>query len=277
MQSIERAIWFIETRFADEITLDEIAAVGGISRFHLSRSFATIAGLPVMAYVRGRRLTLAAHKLLAGAPDILAVALDVGYNSHEAFTRAFRDHFGQTPDQLRTHGIADPGLLVEPLRLDETLLVDLPRPRIEDAAPLRVAGFGERYTFSTNQGIPALWQKFMPYIGHMPGQRGNVTYGVAADFEEDCSFGYVAGVEVSPTAELDEGMAYIDIPAQRYAVFAHSGHISTMRRTAYSIWAQYFPSSELIPTGGPNFERYGAAHDPVTGYGMVEVWVPIAL
>jgi AraC family transcriptional regulator len=86
------------------------------------------------------------------------------------------------PDQLRTHGIADPGLLVEPLRLDETLLVDLPRPRIEDAAPLRIAGFGERYTFSTNQGIPALWQKFMPYIGHMPGQRGDVTYGVAARF-----------------------------------------------------------------------------------------------
>lgn len=275
MQFIERAIWFIETRFAEEITLDDIAEIGGVSRFHLARSFGTITGLPVMAYVRGRRLTLAAQKLLDGAPDILSVALDVGYSSHEAFTRAFRDHFGQTPEQLRADGIADPALLVEPLRIDETLLATLPEPRVVDGAPLRIAGFGERYTFATNHGIPALWQRFAPFVGNMPGQIGSTTYGVVADFEEDCSFGYLAGVEVSPSADLDEGMAYIDIPAQRYAVFAHQGHISTMRRTAYSIWAHYFPNSPLIPTGGPNFERYGTEHDPFTGNGLVEVWVPI--
>jgi AraC family transcriptional regulator len=276
MQFIERAIWFIETRFADEITLDDIAEVGGVSRFHLSRSFGTVTGLPVMSYVRGRRLTLAAQKLLDGAPDILTVALEVGYSSHEAFTRAFRDHFGQTPEQLRAHGVADPHLMVEPLRIDETLLVALPEPRIVEGASLRVAGFAERYTFATNHGIPALWQRFAPFLGNMSGQVGNTTYGVAADFEEDCSFGYLAGVEVSPTADLDEGMAYIDVPVQLYAVFAHQGHISTMRRTAYSIWAQYFPSSPLIPTGGPNFERYGVEHDSHTGNGLVEVWVPIA-
>ena len=275
MQFIERAIWFIETRFAEDISLDDIADIGGVSRFHLSRSFATIAGLPVMAYVRGRRLTLAAQKLLAGAPDILAVALDVGYSSHEAFTRAFREQFGQTPEHLRAHGLADPQRMVEPLRLDETLLTALPEPRVVDGVPLRIAGFGERYTFDTNHGIPALWQRFSPHVGHMPGQLGDTTYGVVADFEEDCSFGYLAGVAVSPSADLDEGTAYIDIPAQRYAVFAHQGHISTMRRTAYSIWAQYFPSSSLVPTGGPSFERYGTEHDAHSGYGLVEVWVPI--
>ncbi|KQX42460.1 AraC family transcriptional regulator [Devosia sp. Root436] len=276
MQFIERAIWFIETRFAEDITLDDIADVGGVSRFHLSRSFGAITGQPVMTYVRGRRLTLAAQKLLDGAPDILSVALDVGYNSHEAFTRAFRDQFGQTPEQLRAQGIADPQRLVEPLRIDETLLTALPDPRIVDGAPFRIAGLGERYTFATNHGIPALWQRFAPHIGHMPGQLGDTTYGVAADFDEDCSFGYIAGVEVSPSADLEAGTAYIDIPAQRYAVFAHRGHISTMRRTAYSIWAHYFPSSPFIPTGGPNFERYGAEHDPHSGDGLVEVWVPIA-
>ena len=276
MHFIERAIWFIETRFAEPITLDEIAEVGGVSRFHLSRSFGVMTGLSVMAYVRGRRLTMAAQKLRDGAPNILAVALDAGYSSHEAFTRAFRDQFGQTPEQLRAEGIANPARLVEPLRIDETLLTALPEPRIMDGAPRRIAGLSERYTFATNHGIPALWQRFTPHIGNMPGQRGDTTYGVVADFEEDCSFGYLAGVEVSPTAELDEGMAYIDVPAQRYAVFAHHGHISTMRRTAYSIWAQYFPTSPHVPTGGPSFERYGAEHDAFSGNGLVEVWVPIA-
>jgi AraC family transcriptional regulator len=47
-----------------------------------------------MRYVRGRRLTEAAKVLSDGAPDILTVALDAGYGSHEAFTRAFRDQFG---------------------------------------------------------------------------------------------------------------------------------------------------------------------------------------
>lgn len=277
MQFIERAVWFIENRFTEGITLDDIADVGGVSRFHLSRSFGTMTGKPVMAYVRGRRLTWAAEKLLDGAPDILSVALEAGYNSHEAFTRAFRDQFGQTPEHLRANGLARPDLLVQPLRIDETLLVDLPEPRIQDGRAMRIAGLTERYTFLTNQGIPALWQRFAPYIGNMPGQRGDFTYGVATDFEEDCSFGYLAGVEVSSSAELEAGMGYIDIPAQLYAVFAHTGHISTMRRTAYSIWAQYFPNSDLIPTGGPNFERYGPEHNADTGHGLVEVWAPIRL
>lgn len=276
MQFIERAIWFIETRFAEDITLDDIAEVGGVSRFHLSRSFGAMTGRPVMTYVRGRRLTMAAQKLLDGAPDILAVALDVGYGSHEAFTRAFREQFGQTPEHLRAHGVTDPARLVEPLRIDETLVTSLPDPRLVDGGPLRIAGLGERYTFDTNHGIPSLWQRFAPYVGHMPGQVGAATYGVVADFEEDCSFGYLAGVEVSPAVDLDPGTSYIDIPPQLYAVFLHRGHISSMRRTAYSIWAEYFPNGTLIPTGGPSFERYGTEHDSLTGHGPVEVWVPIA-
>ena len=50
-----------------------------------------------MRYVRARRLTRRTHAG-ANAPDILQVALDAGYGSHEAFTRAFRDCFGITPE-----------------------------------------------------------------------------------------------------------------------------------------------------------------------------------
>ena len=57
-----------------------------------------------MRYVRGRRLTEAAKALSNGAPDILSVALDAGYGSHEAFTRAFRDEFGVTPETIRAQG-----------------------------------------------------------------------------------------------------------------------------------------------------------------------------
>src|SRR5665811_2453814 len=101
MYPAQKALWFIESHLADELTLDEIAAIGGVSRFHMVRAFAAATGLSVMRYVRARRLTEAARALAGGAPDILSLALEADYGSHEAFTRAFRDQFGITPEALR--------------------------------------------------------------------------------------------------------------------------------------------------------------------------------
>jgi AraC family transcriptional regulator len=96
MNPAERALWYIESHFARDISLDDVASVGGVTRYHMTRAFAAMTGMPVMAYARARRLSEAAKVLAKGAPDILAVALDAGYGSHEAFTRAFRDQFGIT-------------------------------------------------------------------------------------------------------------------------------------------------------------------------------------
>jgi len=78
----------IESRFGETISLDAMAAHAGISRSHLSRIFPMATGYSISAYVRGRRLTEAAKALAEGAPDILGVAIDAGYGSHEAFTRS---------------------------------------------------------------------------------------------------------------------------------------------------------------------------------------------
>ena len=101
MHPVGKALWFIETRLADDISLAEIACFAGVSRYHLLRAFGVATGQSVMRHVRGRRLTEAARHLAAGAPDILTVALDAGYGSHEAFTRVFRDQFGLTPEAVR--------------------------------------------------------------------------------------------------------------------------------------------------------------------------------
>src|SRR5215470_4426255 len=101
MNPAQKALWYVESHLADSLTLDEIAAVAGVSRFHMVRAFAEATGMGVMRYVRARRLTKAARALAKGAPDILTLALEADYGSHEAFTRAFRDHFGVTPEQVR--------------------------------------------------------------------------------------------------------------------------------------------------------------------------------
>src|SRR5881275_1704378 len=145
MNPAQKALWFIESHLADELNLDEIAGVAGISRFHMVRAFAAATGLSVMRYVRARRLSEAARALAGGAPDILTLALDADYGSHEAFTRAFRDHFGVTPEKVRGLACTDHLTLQEPIQMDSTCTDNLASPRFEISKPLLIAGIGERY------------------------------------------------------------------------------------------------------------------------------------
>src|SRR5271168_3527086 len=140
MNPAQKALWYVESHLAEALTLDEVAAIGGVSRFHMVRAFAAATGLSVMRYVRARRLTEAARALAGGAPDILALALEADYGSHEAFTRAFRDHFGITPEAVRAATCLDQLRLQEPIMMDSTALDDLKPPRFMTSKPLLVAG-----------------------------------------------------------------------------------------------------------------------------------------
>src|SRR4029078_1639657 len=122
MNPAQKALCYIESHLAGALTLDEIAAIGGVSRFHMVRAFAAATGFSVMRYVRVRRLSMAARALAAGAPDILTVALAEAFGPHEAFTRAFRDHFGVTPETVRAATCLDHLKLQEPSVMDSTLL-----------------------------------------------------------------------------------------------------------------------------------------------------------
>ncbi|QCI66372.1 AraC family transcriptional regulator [Phreatobacter stygius] len=275
MTPVEKALWFIEGHFADSIELDDIAAVGGVSRFYLTRAFVAATGQSAVRYLRGRRLSEAARSLADGAPDILAVALDAGYGSHEAFTRAFRDLFGLTPEQVRSqrHLVNVP--LVEPIKMNEALLAHLETPRIEDGKALLIAGLNERYSCDSSRAIPAQWQRFGPHFGHVPGQVGQVSYGVCYNSDDDGNFDYLCGVEVSDVSGLPQDLARLRVAAQRYAVFAHRDHISTIRRTMHTIWSKWLPESGHNATDAPLFERYGEEFDPRTGNGGLEIWIPI--
>ncbi|MBP0592411.1 AraC family transcriptional regulator [Paraburkholderia sp. LEh10] len=270
-----KALWFIESHFSGELSLDDIAACGCVSRFHLSRAFEAATGFAVMRYVRARRLTEAARRLARGAPDILAVAVDTGYGSHEAFTRAFREQFGLTPEALRAQGHLDNIALVEPIKMDESLLTNLEPPRFVNGEPLLVAGLSERYNCESSSGIPAQWQRFNTIFGKVPGQIGHVAYGVSYNPDDSGNFDYMCGVEVADFSALPAELGRVRIGAQRYAVFTHREHISTIRRTCNTIWNKWLPESGHTPADAPNFERYGEQFNPVTGMGGVEIWVPL--
>ena len=275
MNPVEQAIWFIESHFAQPLDLDEIASSGGVSRFHMSRAFVVATGRPVIGYLRARRLTEAARQLADGAPDILSVALEAGYGSHEAFTRAFRDQFGITPEQVRAARDLEPLNLVEPIVLDSSLRTDLAPPRIEQGRALLIAGLTGRYGCEGPGGIPAQWQRFGAHIGHIPGETGDMAYGVVLNGDDLGNFDYVSGVEVSDFSDLPEGFVSVRVPAQLYAVFHHIEHVSTIRRTMHTIYTQWLPASDYEPDDAPFFERYGPEFDPRMGEGGLEAWIPV--
>ncbi len=275
MNAAQKALWYIESHLATPLTLDEISAIAGISRFHMVRAFAAATGFSVMRYVRARRLTKAARALAAGAPDILQVALDADYGSHEAFTRAFRDHFGVTPETVRATTCLTTLKLQEPILMTSTAFDTIAPPRFETGKAMLVAGVGERISFDNSAGIPALWSRFHQYMDNLPGRIGPLAYGVCTNGDDTGHFDYIAAVEVADFSDLPRDFSRVRIPEQRYAVFTHSDHISTIRRTISAIWNHWLPSSGHKLADAPNFERYDERFDSVSGNGGLEIWVPI--
>lgn len=161
--------------------------------------------------------------------------------------------------------------------MNEARKVFLEEPRLVDGAPMTIAGLAERHR-GTVAEIPAQWQRFVPYLGKIPGQVGRTTYGVIFDwFERAQSFGYLAGVEVERADDLPEPFGHLEIPAQRYAVFRHHGHVSEIRYTMDAIFREWLPRSGRTPAndGTDCFERYDETFDPATGTGGIEIWIPI--
>ena len=252
MESVRKALWFAESRFRGEVSLDELSVVAGLSRYHFAHVFARATGQSAMRYTRGRRLSEAARVLANGGPDILTVALDFGYGSHEAFTRAFRDQFGVTPELVRAQRHLDNVNLVEAIKMDDRRTTTLAPPRIEQGRLLLIAGLGGRFSHDTNQNIPALWQRLQPHLGSVPGQvfagggaKGGRTFGVCYNMDDDCNFDYLAGVEASGFSDLPAEFARLRIPARRYAIFTHREHVSTMRDVSMTIWTKWLPEFGL--------------------------------
>jgi AraC family transcriptional regulator len=272
----DKALWIIERNSTQPLTLDGIAAACGVSRSHLAHAFGTATGLSVMQYVRTRRLSAAARALAEGAPDILSIALEAGYGSHEAFTRAFRDRFRQTPESVRARRSVEGLALVEPLELRPHATARLDPPRIVDVQTLRVVGLAERCSFETTIKIPAQWQRFMERYEAIPHKRDHIPIGVTYGADDDGEFHYVCGAEVHRFDERSRELLHLEIPPRQYAVFEHRGHVSAIYETYRSIWNEAIPATRRAVADAPVIERHNPAFNPRTGEGGLTLWIPLA-
>ena len=101
-ERMNMAINYIEGNVKNKILISEVAKIANCSSFHFQRMFYAIIGITPAEYIRRRRLTLAASDLAAGNEKVIDIALKYGYESPNAFTRAFRNMHGINPREVRS-------------------------------------------------------------------------------------------------------------------------------------------------------------------------------
>lgn len=272
---VDKTLRFIESHADANLSLDAIASGAGVSKYYLLRAFSAATGVSIMRYVRSRRLAAAARRLASGAEDILSVAIECGYGSHEAFTRAFRDQFGLTPETVRAQGHVRNIRLVDAVAVDRAPSAIAPA-RFEIGRVLLIAGVAQRYEgVESASGIPEQWRRFERELAQLGLRANGATCGVCYNTDDEGGMDYLCGAEVSTFASLPGRCTRLRIAARSYAVFLHVEPIAEIRRSWNAIWNGWLPQSGHEAADAPLLERYDERFDRHTGRGGIELWVPL--
>jgi AraC family transcriptional regulator len=276
---LDRARRHIEQNLAGELSLAELADAACLSPYHFSRQFTGRFGFSPMAYVRARRLEIAAERLRAGPPTrLIDLALDCGFDSQEGFTRAFSRTFGVSPGRYRA-GARSPRpdfVTWQAARLPAANLIQAPSPARKPA--MRLAGLGQDFDEATVCGIPALWDRFTPHLP-LPGQTGGGTFGVNTAGPGGTSLRYLAAVEIAADASAPEGFEVIDLPDRTYLTFRQvldGGPIQPQMQAAVrEIWGDRVPFSGQTLVRAADLEIYPERFQPDKAGAWVEWWIPV--
>lgn len=105
----QKVVDYIETHLDDDLSLDKIANALNYSKYYIARNFHEKTKCTIYKYIQGRRLTLAAQKLVETEQPIVEIAYEAHYDSQQAFTLAFKQFYECTPKIYRKNGVFYPG------------------------------------------------------------------------------------------------------------------------------------------------------------------------
>jgi len=276
-----RAIDYLEDNMEHEINYDEVAREACSSTFHFQRMFHMITGLTVADYIRKRRLTLAAQELAMNSKlRVIEVALKYGYDSPEAFTKAFKKAHGITPREAK-----EPGVMLKAFpRISFHLSLKGDKDmdyRIIEKEAFKVIGKAVRMTTKDGENlkqIPKLWDEV-----NQDGTNEricalsdkNEVFGICMDMEHDEEhFTYMIAVEDTKNSKNTE-FTTREIPAATWAIFTSIGPMPTAIQKVWErIFSEWFPSTGYEHAEGPELEVYPDGNPSSEDY-KCEVWVPI--
>jgi AraC family transcriptional regulator len=229
---IIRSLDFIEAHLKENLTAQEIAEHIGYSVYHFYRIFKAEKQVPLMDYVRRRRLTLARRDLLT-ASKITDIAMEYGYDTPGGFTRAFHKEFGYSP----TKYLARMKCHVEIDNINEGGFVIT--PTIMKKPAFKIAGYGIKTKISGRftKDIAAYWENYngenletKMYDLLKPPQHGEVGICVTTPGTEHVT--YLLGVIVEDFSKVTPEMIKMTVPAADYAVFT-TPPVDTSKNTTY--------------------------------------------
>jgi AraC family transcriptional regulator len=264
---IRDCLEIIETRLREPIDVASLAAAAGYSRWHFQRVFQALVGETVGSYIRGRRLSESSYALAHTDARILDIAADFQFQSHEAYSRAFKQHFSVSPQQFRE---LKREREQRPRRLTDRDVAHLDQyiqPAIvieQEYQAVGIAGRFHRIRSEKYDGatIGDLWRSFFEQRHRVCNAVAEVALGVvsplqAPDPEDDTEASYVAGAQVTSTAGNPDTLQRVQLAPRTYALFDHHGHMAGLRKTMDSIYAVWLANNERYTTDdSPMVEIY---------------------
>ncbi|HKO51762.1 MAG TPA: GyrI-like domain-containing protein [Polyangiaceae bacterium] len=285
LERIQCGVDYIEARLDREIPLQDVAKAAGISQWHFQRMFKALTGETLKGYIRGRRLAGSLEHLLTSQLRVLDIALIAGFESQEAFARAFKQAFDLTPQQYRSLG--DKSLFLKKVSFDPEYLRHINQnlsltPEIYKQPRLLLVG--KRTLFysvdseknNIAERLVPLWQSFLPHLSEIEQRVSDYCYGVVRQEAPDSDrLEYHAATAVTAVGKLPEGFVAFDLPAGKYAKFAHRGPARDVNHTVNYAYSTWLAQSEYRHTYAPDLEIYGADYHPTSADSLLHYSIPI--
>ncbi|MEL3962739.1 AraC family transcriptional regulator [Lysinibacillus endophyticus] len=284
VEAIQKSIDYIEENLVDNsLSIEKIAKVTNSSVYHFQRTFFLLTNMTVSDYIRKRRLTLAAEELLTSNHKIIDLSYKYGYETPEAFTKAFRKQHGVTPTDARKQK----GHLQSYNRLVIQIHVKGAEPmqyKIVEKDAFQVVGVKRTYNCKTGEntfGIPQFWDDvhkdgtndLLIKLGN--GQIPDIL-GVCTVEEHQKDEGLMDyWIAVTYNGEVPDGLLSYTVPASKWVIFEVHGPMPHAMQDAWKkIYSEWFPSNTYRPTGTAELEVY-TDDDPTAPDCYSEIWIPI--
>ncbi|TCP52578.1 AraC family transcriptional regulator [Tumebacillus sp. BK434] len=274
---MNEAIRYIEERITEEIEYAEAAKIACCSTYHFQRMFSFLTEVSLSEYIRRRRLTLAAFELQSSDVKVIDLALKYGYDSPEAFTRAFQKVHGTTPTAARSAGTklkAYPRMSFQ-LSIKGVAEMDY---RIEACGPFSIVGIKNRVnTEQAFDEVPKIWASAgergifgqlweVRNADHM--MRGILGVCANGEFGKNEEFDYIMAIasEQAPP----EGMVRMEFPEATWAVFEAPGSPDQLQDIWKRLYTEWVPVSAYELAYLPAIECYLPIEENKN-----ELWVPV--
>lgn len=238
-----------------------------------------LCGYTVAEYIRYRRLALAGSELVSTSHKIIDIALTYGYDSPDAFTKAFTRFHGVTPTAVRKSGAMLKSFA--PLKIKLTLEGGYSMNyKIVEKDAFTVMGVSKIFKYeNAKQDVPVFWKDFLADENNrvICGQYGiNIDESMAGN-----EFEYWIASDFNPAANALPGVATKVIPKFTWAVFECVGSMpQAMQTVNQKIYSEWLPSCQDYEiAAGYCVEMYSApssyANGTLDDTYYSEIWIPV--